>query len=63
MLKILSASAPIWLIGESIDLGSNTGYIHSIQDSACPTSNILFKYATGGEFVSEPINSVSIQCV
>ena len=50
--------------GDSIDLGSNIGGITSAQDSACPTSDKLFKYWNrfeGG--VLEPINSVSIQCV
>ena len=53
-----------WLIGYSSDLGSTTGGIHSVQDSACPTSDNLFKYALGGgNWPLAPINSVSIQCV
>ena len=53
-----------WTIGDSSDLGSNTGGIYSVQDTACPTSDNLFKYADGaGEWPLAPINSVSIQCV
>ena len=52
-----------WMFGESSVLGSNTGGIVSVQDSACPTSDNLFKYADGEKFVLAPINSVSIQCV
>ena len=54
----------VWIIGDSIDLGSNIGGITSAQDSACPTSDNLFKYWNrfeGG--VLATINSVSIQCV
>ena len=36
-----------WTIGRLSDLGSNLGYIKSVQDSACPTSDNLFKYADG----------------
>ena len=57
----------VWLIGESIDLGSNYGGIGSVQDSACPTtSDNQFKYNHSNDepgFRSAPINSVSIQCV
>ena len=54
----------IWMIGIASDLGSIIGGIHSAQDSACPTSDNLFKYVNDDlEFVLAPINSVSIQCV
>ena len=54
-----------WRIGSSSYLGSNTGYISSVQDSACPTSDNLFKYydSDSGKWPLAPINSVSIQCV
>ena len=52
-----------WKIGDSSDLGSNTGAIASVQDTACPTSDNLFEYVNGGKFILAPINSVSIQCV
>ena len=52
-----------WTIGSSSKLGSKIGGIHSVQDSACPTSDNLFKYYDGVEFNLAPINSVSIQCV
>ena len=55
--------ANAWTIGNLRDLGSNTGGIVSAQDSASPTSDNIFKYVSGGEFVLAPINSVSIQCV
>ena len=51
-----------WMIGSSSNLGSATGAIHSVQDSACPTSDNQFKYWNGDEFVSAPINTVTIQC-
>ena len=53
-----------WMIGDSCDLGSNIGGIKSAQDSACPTSDNLFKYAdvAASVFVLAPINTVSIQC-
>ena len=50
-----------WTIGRLSDLGSNLGYIKSVQDSACPTSNNRFKYSWG--WTLAPINSLSIQCV
>ena len=54
----------VWKIGFSSDLGSNIGAIQSAQDSACPTSDNLFKYYIGGgKWPLAPINSVSIQCV
>ena len=55
----------VWMIGPSSYLGSNTGGISSVQDSACPTSDNLFKYAdvAASVFVLAPINTVSIQCV
>ena len=57
----------VWLIGESIDLGSNFGGIESAQDSACPTtSDNQFKYNHSNDedgLRFAPINSVSIQCV
>ena len=34
--------------------------IISVQDSACPTSDNLFKYYDGGKWTLAPINSVSI---
>ena len=54
-----------WMIGSSRILGFNLGYIHSVQDSACPTSDNLFKYADwmNGEWTLAPINSFSIQCI
>ena len=52
-----------WLIGSSSKLGSNIGGIESVQDTACPTSDNLFKYADSGKWPLAPINSVSIQCV
>ena len=51
-----------WTIGRLSDLGSNLGYIKSVQDSACPTSDNLFKYGDGEKWHLAPINSVSIQC-
>ena len=51
-----------WVIGSPRILGFNRGFIYLVQDSACPTSDNLFKYADGG-FHLAPINSVSIQCV
>ena len=57
----------VWMIGSSSNLGSDTGGIHSAQDSACPTSDHLFKYPIGSvnsaKWPIAPINSVSIQCV
>ena len=53
----------VWMIGSSSNLGSDTGGIHSAQDSACPTSDNLFKYYDGDEWNLAPINSFSIQCV
>ena len=53
----------IWKIGYGSDLGHGHGDIRSVQDSACPTSDNLFKYYDGVEFNLAPINSVSIQCV
>ena len=56
----------VWMIGESIDLGSDTGAISSAQDSARPTSDNLFKYNHSNDeigFRLAPNNSVSIQCV
>ena len=52
-----------WMIGPSSDLGSNGGYIYSVQETACPNSENLFKYWNSSEFLLAPINSVSIQCV
>ena len=54
-----------WMMGSSSDVGSNFGGIESAKDSACPTSDNLFKYAdvVAGVFVLAPINSVSIQCL
>ena len=52
-----------WTIGSSSKLGSKIGGIHSVQDSACPTSDNLFKYTlVSGEWPLAPINSVSIEC-
>ena len=51
-----------WVIGSPRILGFNRGFIYLVQDSACPTSDNLFKYADGG-FHLAPINSVSIQSV
>ena len=55
----------VWMIGDSSHLGSDIGGIISAQDSACPTSDNLFKYAdvAASVFVLAPINTVSIQCV
>ena len=53
----------VWMIGYSSDLGTDRGTIHSAQDSACPTSENLFKHWNGGKWPLAPINSVSIQCV
>ena len=52
-----------WMIGHSSDLGSNGGYIYSVQETACPNSDNLFKYWNSSEFLLAPINSVSIECV
>ena len=54
-----------WRIGPSSYLGSTTASISSAQDSACLTSDNLFKYAdvAASVFVLAPINTVSIQCV
>ena len=49
-----------WTIGDSSHLGSYTGGIKSVQESACPTSDNLFKYYDGGKWTLAPINSVSI---
>ena len=53
----------VWMIGLSSYLGTNRGGIHSAQDSACLTSDNLFKHWNGGKWPLAPINSVSIQCV
>ena len=59
-----------WRIGSSINLGTTTGGMVLVQDSACPTSDNLFKYAEDEYWTSDPHfwilapnNSVSIQCV
>ena len=55
----------VWMIGYSSDLGSNTGGIILVQDSACPTSDNQFKYVNTDDetgFRIAPINTVSIQC-
>ena len=53
-----------WKIGPASNLGSDTGNINSVQDTACPTTNDLFKYWDGDEWTLESSNnSVSIQCV
>lgn len=50
-----------WTIGHS---RNGYGGIISVQDSACPTSEYLFKYFDGTtNYPLAPINSVSIQCV
>ena len=55
----------IWMLGDSSDLGSDIGGIHSAQDSACPNSDNLFKYNHSNDEIGyrlAPINTVSIQC-
>ena len=53
-----------WTFGSSSDLGSNISGIKSVQDTACPTRDNLFKYYDGDEWhLESSINSVSIQCV
>ena len=51
-----------WAIGKSSDRGSSSSLIDSVHDTACPTSDNLFKYYDSGEWPLAPINSVFIQC-
>ena len=45
----------VWEIGNSSELGSNSdNSIHPVQDSACPTSDNLFKYLNGKEWSLAP---------
>ena len=55
----------VWMIGDSSNIGSNRGVIHSVQDSACPTSPNLFQYGdvAEGKWRLVPDNSFSFQCV
>ena len=41
--------ANAWTIGPSSYLGSNTGSIKSVQDTACPNNNNLFRYYDGNK--------------
>ena len=52
----------VWMIGYSSHLGSDIGGIKSVQDSACPTSDNLFNYWNGDEWLLASNNSISIQC-
>ena len=62
----------VWEIADSSQLGANANNsIHSVQDTACPTSDNLFRYydvdadkwLLHNKWLLAPINSVSIQCV